>query len=219
MLLSVTVIIRSIRNYISAYCWGEWNCLVSFLSFSSCCCPLWSGVDNKNTKMAVSVSFFDSPFLLGCIYISLCSVFTLTSWQIHLPPIYLHPLLLHFITRHNFFSARDSLRSPPRWQPTGDITLWWLVDFKCCMTGVVLKYCIIAGVWAYYSVCVGRRACADAFMHIWEYVQSCRCACLGHFTALEVVGSILYTCTCNVSPIRGICSPHRSILYYYKSTL
>ncbi len=75
-------------------------------------------VNNKNSTFSISVFLGDlavlfpkNPFLLYCIYISLGSLFTLTSRQINLPPIYLHPPLLHFITRHNFFSASVSLLS------------------------------------------------------------------------------------------------------------
>ena len=53
------------------------------------------------------LSFYSS---LLHLHLSLCSLFTLTR-QIHLPSIYLHPLLLHFITRHNSLSAGVSLLS------------------------------------------------------------------------------------------------------------
>lgn len=120
-------------------------------------CKMIVIVNNTNCSISTSVfsetwlSFSGSPFRHCCIYISLSSLFTLNSWQIHLPSIYLHPLLLHVITRHNFFSACVPLLYSLS-DRQGDIALWGLVDFKCCTSGVVVKYCIIASVWTHFPV-------------------------------------------------------------------
>lgn len=92
--------------------------------------------------------------------------------------IYLHPILLHFITRHNFFSARVSLLSPSRWQATGDIALWWPVDFKCGVTGAAVKYCIIAVESSTVHMCVCVGGWSHTSVRTWEYVRSCWCAWL-----------------------------------------
>ena len=126
------------------------------------------------------------------------------------PSIYLHPLLLRFITRHNFLCAAAPPPPPPLLSslPVTDSRRYSSVMAKCCMTGAVLKYCTIAGVWnCLWCVCACVCVCAHRAVYL---------VCWG--LTFYSFGDIRFD-PIDGSSHRGPGTTHLSILHYYKSTL